>query len=252
MENGHLHDDKLFRAVHDRLSDYEAPSNGADWDAMSRSLDALPKATRFQFRISLNSILVAVGVLGISVLGYALATHTGSPSEKPNSEVALKDNSVPVKQNTTVTNTHVLSPPQQSPATESNIPPMTNTALQMQNYSQNSDGATTTALVTPDADLSGQKTRKHDKNKLRFGDEIDPRKGFIYHTQEPTTLAEQTIVDPNPNVFYDAENGNVKKIIIKRDSTGTKSSGTSHKASSDSTRTSAPTGEDRQGFDIGG
>jgi len=44
----------------------------------------------------------------------------------------------------------------------------------------------------------------------------------------------------------------VKKIIIKKDSTGTKSSGTTHKASSDSTKTSAPTGEDRQGFDIGG
>jgi hypothetical protein len=250
MENGHLHDDKLFRAVHDRLSDYEAPSDGADWDAMSRSLDALPKATRFQFRISLNSILVAVGVLGISVLGYALATHTSSPSEKAQPEVVLKENIVPVKQNTTVTNTQVVSQPQ--PETQTNIPPMTNSALQMQNYQDNPNGQTTTALVTPEPDLSGQKTRKHDKNKLRFGDEIDPRKGFIYHTQEPTTLAEQTIVDPEPNVFYDAENGNVKKIIIKKDSTGTKSSGTTHKASSDSTKTSAPTGEDRQGFDIGG
>jgi len=155
MENGHLHDDKLFRAVHDRLSDYEAPSDGADWDAMSRSLDALPKATRFQFRISLNSILVAVGVLGISVLGYALATHTSSPSEKAQPEVVLKENIVPVKQNTTVTNTQVVSQPQ--PETQTNIPPMTNSALQMQNYQDNPNGQTTTALVTPEPDLSDKK-----------------------------------------------------------------------------------------------
>lgn len=240
MENGHLHDDKLFRAVHDRLSDYEAPSNGADWDAMSRSLDTLPKATRFQFKISLNSILVAIGVLGISVLGYALATRTSGPdTSKP--EVALKQNIVPVKQNVTLNNAtnNSQSVPTQ---VQSNVP-VDNMAPIDPNVNSGN-----TALLNPDGT---QKIRKRDKNKLLFGDQIDPRKGFIYHTQENNTVAEQTIVDPNPNVFYDADGGTVKKIIIKKDSAGTKSS-TPHKPVSDSTKPSAPTDGDRQGFDIGG
>ncbi|HET6991410.1 MAG TPA: hypothetical protein VFJ43_08810 [Bacteroidia bacterium] len=247
MENGHLHDDKLFRAVHDRLSDYEAPFNGADWDAMSRSLDALPKATRFQFKISLNSILVAIGVLGISALGYALASHSGSSAEKSRPVATVKQNAVPVKQNITVNNSQNNSQPAATQQMQTSVPVDNSTSTMMNvDYPENTNN---TALLN--SDLSGQKTKKHDKNKLRFGDEIDPRKGFIYHTQEPSNLAEQTIVDPNPNLFYDAENGSVKKIIIKKDSTGTKSSAP-HKPVSDSTKPSAPTGEERQGFDIGG
>ena len=250
MENGHLHDDKLYRAVHDRLSDYEAPSNGADWDAMSRSLDALPKAARFQFRISLNSILLAVGVLGISALGYAFVAHSGSSSsEKSKPEITAKQTAVPVKQNITVNipQNNQSNAQSSAPQVQTN-PPVDLSTMQNVNYPENTNN---TAFLNP-TDLSGQKIKKHDKSKLRFGDEIDPRKGFIYHTQEPSTLAEQNIVDPNPNVFYDAENGNVKKIIIKKDSTGTKSTSSPHKPSSDSTKPSAPTGEDRQGFDIGG
>jgi len=92
MENGHLHDDKLFRAVHDRLSDYEAPSEGANWDAMSRALNSLPKSSAMRWKISLNSILLIVGIVGISAISYAVVSHTGNPgNKKPATEVTASE-----------------------------------------------------------------------------------------------------------------------------------------------------------------
>ncbi len=248
MENGQLHDDKLFRAVHDRLSDYEAPANGADWDAMSRSLNTLPKATRFHWKISLNTILVAIGILGISALGYALATHSGKAnSESPRSISATQKNA-PEQSNVSVNHS--------SPTVSNNSTEVSGETRQAQN--ENALAVTSTSeqtAATINADGSA-KTKKQKNSSLRFGDQIDPRKGFIYKTQENNNVVSQNITDPNPNVFYDSENGNVKKIILKKDSTGIKAT-IKPLRSSDSIPTNSPsngtpTNGDQQGFDIGG
>src|ERR1041385_6877028 len=122
MENGQLHDDKLFRAVHDRLSDYEAPANGADWDAMSRSLDNLPKTSRFQWKISLNSILVILGITGLSVLCFAWANHSGKPKTNTNTIPVVSE-----KQHVPVTNTSLVNnaPSPQNATSSSSIPAQT-------------------------------------------------------------------------------------------------------------------------------
>ncbi len=67
-------------------------------------------------------------------------------------------------------------------------------------------------------------------------------------------MVSTAIPDPTPNVFYDAENGNVKKIILKKDSSGIKGTAKPLHAS-DSTNSPSkgtPTNGDQQGFDIGG
>lgn len=236
MENGHLHDDKLFRAVHDRLSDYEAPSNGADWDAMSRSLDALPKSSRFQWKISLNSILVLIGVVGISALGFALATHTPEKNTNSTPEVVAKQNIVPVKNNVPDKNYLPVATNLQG----------TNSVATNTTQPENLAPETSNALTNPDGSVKIKKRN----NKLLFGDQIDPRKGFIYNTKENGNVITQPITDPNPNIFYDSENGTIKKIEIKKDSSGIKSIIRPHNP--DSTKPVAPTEGDRQGFDIGG
>lgn len=238
MENGQLHDDKLFRAVHDRLSDYEAPANGADWDAMSRSLDTLPKATRFQWKISLNTILVAIGVIGISVLGYAVATHTSGSDSKSSKPISVTQNKAPQKNNITVNNPSPIVTNNQS-----TVP----VGLQMTQLEN--PVVETNALTNTDGTV---KTKKHNNSSLLFGDQIDPRKGFIYKTQENNAVVSQTITDPNPNVFYDSENGNVKKIILKKDSTGIKGISkplhSSDSTANNSPKKGTPTNGDQQGF----
>src|SRR5688500_18319575 len=91
MSNGQLHDDKLFQGLHDRLSDYEAPYDGADWDAMSRSLDKLPKSNNFRWKFSLNTIGIMLGIAGLTVVGVVLASGPDKnprPSDNSTSVVA--------------------------------------------------------------------------------------------------------------------------------------------------------------------
>ena len=223
MENGQLHDDKLFRAVHDRLSDYEAPANGADWDAMSRSLDNLPKTSRFQWKISLNSILVILGITGLSVLCFAWANHSGKPKTNTNTIPVVSE-----KQNVPVTNTSLVNnaPSPQNATSSSSIPAQTS-AVTVGNNNPAAD-ANSNSLVSTDNSaqpVSGTtadgkpRTKKHNSNDLYFGDQIDPRKGFIYNTQEDKNSLTAPPPISNPEVFYDVDNGQIRKIIHK-DSTG--------------------------------
>jgi hypothetical protein len=215
MENGHLHDDKLFRAVNDRLSDYEAPANGADWDAMSRALDNLPKSSRMRWKFSLNSVLWIVGFVGVSALSFALVTKTGKSPEKKiepqaNATAPRANPNAVVPVNNPQQNTSQNSFAEANSYAYTSVP-ATNVAANSQvNSSQSvvpSNGLTTDAPKT-----------KRKKNELRFGDQIDPKKGFIYNTQEKPQVATTTVADPEPNLFYDTENGQTKKIEIKRDS----------------------------------
>ena len=231
MENGHLHDDKLFRAVHDRLSDYEAPANGADWDAMSRSLDNLPKTARYRWKVSLNTILVIVGLAGVSALSYALATKKGTTSDtKANPQHTVTTQPAKPKPNPVVP-VNNAQPSQNSFASSnelgfSAVSPVTNAENTNSPVVKTTDASATTVAMNPDGPV-----KKRKKNQLLFGDQIDPKKGFIYNTKEnPNNIVPP--VDPAPNVFYDYnDNGQLKKIEIKKDST----SRGSNKSKADST-----------------
>ncbi len=259
MENGPLHDDKLFRAVHDRLSDYEAPANGADWDAMSRSLDNLPKSSSFSFRwkISLNSILVLLGIVGLSAIAFAVVNHSGNSSannskeqisatpptanQNPNVRVntsapTAESKTATADQNTFVSNNSLgFSAIAVSSNEKTNVVPSTNAAPE------------TNALTNADGSV---KNKRKNKNQLLFGDQIDPKKGFIYNTQESQNLVTQPVVDPAPNVFYDSDNGQIRKIEIKRDSTSKKSSKSKSDSTAKATKDGAPTEGEPTGFDM--
>ncbi|HLG02446.1 MAG TPA: hypothetical protein VI731_02555 [Bacteroidia bacterium] len=201
MENGHLHDDKLFRAVQNRLSDYEVPYNGAEWNAMSRSLDKLPKTSRFHWRFSLNTLLAGLGVAGLSILGYAVANHSGKPVEA----------AIPVPVAQTVTYKNALQP-------QNELQPA---PVQENSEVAGSNGSSATAL--PEVGFAFKSTeQKSAKDKpqgpLLFGDQIDRAKGFIKATKEDKEILAKYKGDPTPHVYYDLEDGTVKKVEITRDS----------------------------------
>lgn len=247
MENGHLHDDKLFRAVHDRLSDYEAPADGADWDAMSRSLDNLPKTARYKWKVSLNTILVIVGLVGISALSFALVTKSGATSETK-ADPQHTVNTQPANTNPVVPVNNTQPSTQNSFASSNDLGlATTNSAMNTENNNSSvtkTDASATNVAMNPDGSV-----KKRKKNQLLFGDQIDPKKGFIYNTKEnPNNIVPP--VDPAPDVFYDyTDNGQLKKIEIKKDST----SRGSNKPKADSTAKiftpGVPTEGGQTGFD---
>lgn len=207
MENGHLPDDKLFRAVHDRLSDYEAPYDGADWDAMSRSLDKLPKTSRFQWKFSLNSLLILAGIGGLSLLGYALTRPgSGQPAEKQNAPL-------PVTQTVSLQETALNSQPVVSNSQPKEQPNETVSAS-----FQNSNPAQNTVALNGTSSL--KKKKEPFSTDLLFGDQIDKRKGFIYKTHEDPAVISNFQDTAVPNVYYDLDNGKVRPIVIHKDSSG--------------------------------
>lgn len=251
MENGHLHDDKLFRAVHDRLSDYEAPSDGANWDAMSRALDTMPKTSSFKMKFSLNSILVIVGLVGVSALSFALVTNKGkAPVAKTETHATATEPkanpAVPVN------NTQPSSQNSFASSNEMGLPANTNAALTTENTTTTAAqtdvaSTNTNTAVNPD----GTQKKRRNKTELRFGDQIDPKKGFIYNTKENRDVVE-TPVGPPPTTFYDYNaNGQQQTIKINKDSTHR----APRKPKADSTATiftpgGAPTEGGTTGFDM--
>jgi hypothetical protein len=246
MENGHLHDDKLFRAVHDRLSDYEAPSNGADWDAMSRALDSMPKNASFKMKFSLNSILVILGLVGVSALSFALVTNKGkNPDSNANTHAVVtqpKTNTVVPVNNTQPSSQNSFASSNEMGFTGNNSAVATENANTSATTAKTDVASTNTAL-NPD----GTQKKRRNKNQLLFGDQIDPKKGFIYNTKENPNAIKQP-VDPAPNVFYDyTEDGQLKTIRIKDSTTRAP-----RKLKSDSTATNfAPTGAPTEGGPTG-
>lgn len=202
MSNGQLHDDKLFQGLHDRLSDYEAPYNGADWDAMSRSLDKLPKTNQFRWKFSLNTIGIMLGIVGLTVVGVVIASgHDNHPATQPDSRNVSNVNTTPApaaNNNVQVTNTQVVS-------NNSSVPVITV-----------SNGSATPEMNSH-KDLNNPKRNSADDNiPFRLGDQIDPVKGFVNNTKEDPALMKSHGDMKQPDVYYDIdENGNVKPIKIK-------------------------------------
>ena len=250
MENGQLHDDKLFRAVHDRLSDYEAPANGADWDAMSRSLNNLPKTSRFQWKISLNSILVILGITGLSVLGFAWANHSGKPKTNSNAiPVASEKQDVPVTNTSLVNNAPASQKINSSPVTtQTNQDVIGNNSALNTNPNPLVNVDNRTQSVPGTAADGKTKTKKHNSNDLYFGDQIDPRKGFIYNTQEDKSSLTAPGPISNPDVFYDVDNGQIRKIVHK-DSTGKNKTFASDSTATNNQKPGAPVDGGTTGFD---
>lgn len=244
MENKPLHDDQLFRAVHDRLSDYEAPYNGADWDAMSRSLDQLPKASRFQWRISLNTILVAIGVAGISVIGYALANRAGKPEAvEVVKQPAVSTEASPKMQNTAMNNSEPVQP---------STDPAFSASAQTQPAPQAIVSESAFASQhTVNPERKGQK-KQQQPNGLFFGDQIDLRKGFINPTKEDPAVTQKFNGDAIPDTYYDLdEQGKVVPIKIDSSKLKDKITGGPLPVDSTTTKTGAPTGDsERTGFDL--
>ncbi len=205
MGKEQLQNDKLFRDINDRLNDYEAPSNGMEWDAMSRSLENVSSKTRFKFKITLSSILIFLGVSGSLTLGYVFI----APSFVTSENVKLE----PQRKNLEVAKGVVLNKPIPAPIQEQES--ATIKIKEEEKISINKPIANELLNST-----RVKKTIKVDKNGLKFGDQIDPRKGFIYNTTEKTAITNKSIKDSTPNLFYDTDNGDVKKLIINKDSAG--------------------------------
>lgn len=200
MSNGQLHDDKLFQGLHDRLSDYEAPYDGADWDAMNRSLDKLPKTNQFRWKFSLNTIGIVLGIVGLTVLGVVIANGNGKSGNPAG------DKNVTVNQTTTP----VVNTQQQQTVTQ---PIVSAPAI--------TDNHVTVAVPEMNTvqDLNKRKPKPEtNTGPFLFGDQIDPTKGFVYNTEEDPALIKDHSDLKKPEVYYDNENGEIRKIIIPNDS----------------------------------
>lgn len=206
MSNGQLHDDKLFQGLHDRLSDYEAPYNGADWDAMSRSLDKLPKTNQFRWKFSLNTIGIMLGIVGLTVLGVVIAQGNGkppAPAENRNVSAApAPENKAPAVTTNTNVNTTV---------------PVTSVAV----------NASANTSVVPEINTQKDLTKPRQRtvafdNPFRLGDQLDPMKGVVKPTSDDPALLNNHHDFKKPEVYYDydPETKTSKPIIIKDSANG--------------------------------
>ncbi|MBI3511067.1 MAG: hypothetical protein HY064_10425 [Bacteroidetes bacterium] len=235
MENGPLHDDKLFRAVNERLSNYEAPYEGADWDAMSRSLDQLPKVSRFKWKISLNSILIGIGIVGISALAITLVKSSGKKTNVASPQENAQQVTTPKQAPPAGTNSFVVN-------TTQNVTADNNGVVLQDNHPVAADA--TSGITSSDNSTKAHRQKKDNGDGLYFGDQIDRRKGFIHHTQEDPELV-NSHEDSIPGYYYDIVNGKTTKIRLKKDTASKKTSAPSQNNSSSQ---GAPTDGETQGF----
>jgi hypothetical protein len=198
MSNGQLHDDKLFQGLNDRLSDYEAPYDGADWDAMSRALDKLPKTNQFRWKFSLNTIGIMLGIVGLTVLGVVIASGNGKSGNPPeNKNVSVNTVATPPVVNAT------QQKPSQPAATTIAVSNSGNTQLSVPE-------------INSQKDLMKPRRLQKDEIPFRLGDQIDPAKGFVFETKEDPALMKEHGDFKKPEVYYELdENGNSKPIRIK-------------------------------------
>lgn len=205
MSNGQLHDDKLFQGLHDRLSDYEAPYDGADWDAMSRSLDKLPKTNQFRWKFSLNTIGIMLGIVGLTVLGVVIAQGNGKPS--------------PPAENRNVTTSNA---PEQKKAPVATTNPNAAAIAPVTSVAVNDVMATNPVQqINSQKDLTQPRERKSTfDNPFRFGDQIDPVKGAIYSTKEDPALVKghKNMKKPDTLFDYDPATGKLTPIKVGKDS----------------------------------
>jgi hypothetical protein len=207
MSNGQLHDDKLFQGLNDRLSDYEAPYDGADWDAMSRSLDKLPKTNQFRWKFSLNTIGIMLGIVGLTVLGVVIAQGNGKPSN-------------PAENRTPTTTT--VAPENKTPAITTNTNPPANVSVNTSVV--NAPEATSVALqeINTQKDLTNPRKPTKNSNPFRLGDQLDPMKGVVKQTSDDPALLNNHHDFKKPEVYYsiDETTGKTVPIHIKDSANG--------------------------------
>jgi hypothetical protein len=222
MNNQQLHDDPLFRAAQERLSDLEVPYNGADWDAMNRRLDAQPKTSSFRWRYSLNGLLLALAISGLAYGAYQWATRPETPSM---ANQDLKTQALPVTQKNNETPVVPVASNKLSTLALSGDPGVAS-LIEQQTKPSFEATAKTSSLnkETVVAMLPTKPSRVKPKGGLLFGDQIDPRFGFVKQTLEDDSLIEESKKLAKPNVpFYDAnDKGEVKRVDLSQDSSGLK------------------------------
>ncbi|MGL4597357.1 MAG: hypothetical protein ACRCYO_07515 [Bacteroidia bacterium] len=222
MNNQQLHDDPLFRAAQERLSDLEVPYNGADWDAMNRRLDAQPKSSSFRWRYSLNGLAIALAMGGLAYGAYYWATKPASPQT---ANPIVKTQTLPITQTDNQTPVLPVSTNSLSTLALSGDPGMASLIEQQVKPTLNADAkvpSSTKEELT--ALLPTKPSRVKPKGGLLFGDQIDPRHGFVKQTSEDDSLIEESKKLGKPNVpFYDAnDKGEVKRVDLSLDSSGLK------------------------------
>ncbi len=222
MNNQQLHDDPLFRAAQERLSDLEVPYNGADWDAMNRRLDAQPKTSSFRWRYSLNGLLLALAIGGMAYGAYQWATRPEKPTI---ANQDLKTQALPVTQKNKETPVLPVSTNSLSTLALSGDPGVASLIEQQAKPILDANvKMPATKNEAAVAMLPTKPNRVKPKGGLLFGDQIDPRFGFVKQTSEDDSLIEESKKLGKPNVpFYDAnDKGEVKRVDLSQDSSGLK------------------------------
>jgi|GEM_PF-1233542 hypothetical protein len=243
MSNGQLHDDKLFQGLHDRLSDYEAPYDGADWDAMNRSLDKLPKTNQFRWKFSLNTIGIMLGIVGLTVLGVVIAQGNGKSSTPAENR------------NANTTTTPDVSNPKETVTTNANTNAATTVPVTSVAVNNPSLDAGSVQEINTSKDLTQPRERKDKSNNpFRLGDQIDPMKGVVKQTSDDPALKNNHHDFKKPDVYYDIDptTGETKPIRIKDSANGgqeIQQDSTITPAPQTSPDPAAPTDGQRIGFD---
>src|ERR1051325_400489 len=235
---------RLDEFIKETMKNYEVPYNEAHWQEFESQLNAQPRSvSSFNWKFSLNTILIIAAAGVVSAFVYASVSH--SSNNRPDD---------PVQQNTSVTKTipvnNTVQPNENKDAVSTNEQdvvtnnPNTNnnsvfTSSDLSNADNNSqdvrsddntknnpyafnggntyssnDGANKNA--NPDASIDPKELQKQlsegkkDQNgmPLYFPDMIDKRKGFIYATKESDTIKEK------------AEKNNLNSPFFTTDPTG--------------------------------
>lgn len=234
MGNEQLHNDHLFQAAKQHLQNHSEPTDGMDWSRMSRDLDKLPRGGRQKWSFSLNSVLALVGVAGLALGGYALLGGHSSAETKTTVQppVAAAPKALAPATTTNpapaVTNTGAANPPAVAtndvPSTTTVAANNTGTTAQPQEHRTKKEKPAAQYIVpdvTPEVSTTetGSGSTERTFSDLLFGDQIDPKHGPVFETQENTDkLANVPPVDPKSLTYFD---GAGKPIHIKGDtSTG--------------------------------
>jgi hypothetical protein len=197
----------------------------------------------------------------VSALSYAVVSHSGKSSDdKTNSQVTVME---PKAEQPKVNSNPVIpvNNPQTAPVNpnafaNNNSMGFTNssseTAMQNSEPAQPQNGISAGNEKNAMTNADGTPKKRRNKNQYLFGDQVDPKKGFIYNTHENHEVLTQPVTDPIPGIFYDNVDGKTHKIEIKKDSASSKGP-SKHKADSTAKNTNpagAPTDGDQQGFDM--
>ena len=195
---------RLDLFVKESLNKNEMPFNESDWNNFEGKLKSKPSVNPFaKWSFTANAIigLVAVGALSIGAV-YTFSGNNNSPVQKqnpvqPKNETFVKTNS-PV-QNTAANNTSTENPVQNNTVVNNPVILTSSTFSLPQNNKTNETPVNTIKIKAPDnmseSDKKNMFSNIDDGNQtLLFPDQIDPKDGAIFPTQEPDCTKSKAII----------------------------------------------------------